>query len=301
MPRTLGRLLLTVALSVSALVPLTQVAASPEAVASPLVGTAIRSVYVRTPRAAAQLVGRAPLQVLLVLHGMGGNGEEFSRELIESADHYGWLIVAPTIDYGDWTNPTLVAREDPALIRALADYLDQLPGLTGIPMRRQVLVLGHSRGAQLAHRFAEFRPEKVLAVAALSAGTYTLPQSSGAQGSIFTFPFGVKDLAQYAGHSLDLAQFSGVRFFIGVGGQDNNPSDLPRQWDNIEGSTRVQRAQAFESAMLRLGAHSTLRVFGNAHHEVTSEMRQAACAFLGSAMLPSAAHLSPGSDDPLPF
>jgi pimeloyl-ACP methyl ester carboxylesterase len=298
MPRTLGRLSLALILAFSALLPLTQVSASPEPIASPIIGTPIRSVYVRAPRGAS--LATRPLQVLLALHGMGGNGEDFSKELIESADRYGWVIVAPTIEYGDWTNPNVVAREDPLLIRAIADYLDQLPALTGMPMRRQVLILGHSRGAQLAHRFAEFRPEKVLAVAALSAGTYTLPQTS-APHAVLSFPFGVKDLAQYTGHAFDPARFSGIRFWIGVGGLDNNPSDLPRQWDNVEGTNRVQRAQAFETAMVQLGAHSILRVFGNTRHEVTSEMRQAACAFLGSAMLPGVFRLGPGSGDPLPY
>jgi pimeloyl-ACP methyl ester carboxylesterase len=300
MPRTLGLLWSALILAISAFVPLTRAAASPGVAVSPLVGTPIRSVYVRSPRGAPLSSRKEPVQVLLVLHGMGGNGEDFSRDLIESADHYGWLIVAPTIDYGDWTNPNVVAREDPLLIRALADYLDQLPGMTGARIRREVLILGHSRGAQLAHRFAEFRPDKVLAVAALSAGTYTMPGPSGAQGGL-GFPFGVKDLAQYAGHAFDLTRFSGIRFWIGVGGQDNNPSDLPRQWDSVEGTNRLQRAQAFESAMLQLGAHSVLRVFGNAHHDVTSEMRQAACAFLGSAMSLVAARVSPGAADPLPY
>src|SRR5439155_24460277 len=121
--------------------------------------------------------------------------------------------------------------------------------------------------------------EKVLAVAALSAGTYTLPETSGTQGTL-TFPFGVSDLTQYSGHAFDPTRFSDVQFWVGVGGQDNNPADLPRQWDTIEGTNRVQRAEAFEHAMTQLGANSVLRVFGGAHHEITTEMRQAACAFL---------------------
>jgi pimeloyl-ACP methyl ester carboxylesterase len=258
------------------------------------VGTPVRAVYVRPPRGVA--TATKPLQVLLALHGMGGNGEDFSRELMERADHYGWLIIAPTIEYGDWTNPNVVAREDPLLIRSLSDYLDQLPQLMGIQTRRQVLVLGHSRGAQLAHRFAEFKPERVLAVAALSAGTYTLPQTSGTQ---VKFPYGLNDLSQYAGHAFDPSRFAGVAFWVGVGGQDTNPADLPRQWDLIEGTTRLQRAQAFEVVMKRLGANLILRVFGNARHEVTSEMRLAACAFLGSAMLPRAPHGTPLSLAPL--
>lgn len=244
-----------------------------------IAGTPIRSVYVRTPR---NLSADKPVQVLLVLHGMGGNGEDFSKDLVESADRYGWLIVAPTIAYGDWMNPNVVAAEEPVLIRALSDYVDQLPQQTGLTLRRRLLVLGHSRGAQLAHRYAEFHPERVLAVAALSAGTYTLPSSSS------SFPYGLKDLASYAGRAFDAKSFEGVQFWVGVGGQDTNAADLPHQWDVYEGRTRVQRAEAFEAAMQRLGASSVLRVFGDAKHEVTSEMRAAACTFLERALQPRA-------------
>jgi pimeloyl-ACP methyl ester carboxylesterase len=298
MPRTLARLsvgmVVAIALLWTVAVP---VVASP-GVASAITGTPIRSVYVRAPRAGT--TPGKPLQVLLALHGMGNNGEEFSRDLIEQADHYGWLLVAPTIDYGDWTNPNTVAREEPILIRALADYLDQLPQLSGLSLRHLVLVLGHSRGAQLAHRFAEFRPDRVLAVAALSAGTYTLPLSAGPQGGM-SFPFGVKDLALYTGRAFDATRFGGIAFWIGVGGLDTNPADLPRQWDTYEGTTRVQRAQAFEAAMQQLGASSVLRVFGDARHEVTTEMRMAACRFLGGMMLPRTPFGSPLAEAPVQY
>src|SRR4051812_40409922 len=66
-----------------------------------LVGTPIRSVFLRAPRGGT--IPGKPLQVLLALHGMGGNGADFSKDLFEQADRYGWLLVAPTIDYGDWT------------------------------------------------------------------------------------------------------------------------------------------------------------------------------------------------------
>ena len=92
-------------------------------------------------------------------------------------------------------------------------------------------------------------------------------------------------MAHYAGRAFDSARFGSVQFWVGVGGQDNNPADVPRQWDPYEGNTRVQRAQAFEAAMQQLGAAASLHVFGSARHEVTRDMGNAACAFLGGAML----------------
>ena len=272
MPRTIGFCLaLAIAL---ALWPAVAPAEDSPTAPDPLAGTHIRSVYLRLPAAGA--AAGQPLRVLLALHGMGGNGESFASALADQADRYGWLIVAPTIGYGDWKNSDVVAREDPLLIQALAAYLDQLPETTGLPTRRLSLVFGYSRGAQLAHRFAEFRPDKVLAVAALSAGTYTLPEG-------FNFPYGVQDMPTYVGRPFDVARFSGILFWVAVGGRDTNSADLPRQWDGIEGSTRVQRAEAFEAAMQNVGANSVLRVFGDAQHELTGEMRVAACDFLEGA------------------
>jgi pimeloyl-ACP methyl ester carboxylesterase len=250
--------------------PSAALAAGPDTAS--VVGAPIRSVYFRPPAGAPS---DRPLQVLIALHGMGGDGEVFSRDLTDQADKYGWAIVAPTIAYGDWTDPTQVAREDPLVIRALLDYVDRIPERTGWQVRPEVLLLGHSRGAQLAHRFAEFRPDRVLGVAALSAGTYTLPTSG------MGFPYGLTDLASYnAGHGFDASRFDDVPFWLGVGGEDNNPADLPHQWDHLEGSTRVQRAQTFESALHELNVHAQLRVYSGASHDLTSDMRISACGFL---------------------
>jgi pimeloyl-ACP methyl ester carboxylesterase len=295
MARTFARLFCALIFVASLGWPVTSFAGTNPVGAAALAGTPIRSVYVRAAKGANT---SAPQQVLIALHGMGGNGEAFGRDLVEQADHYGWLLVAPTIAYGDWKDPAQIAREDPKLIAALAEYIDQLPQITGFQTRRRVLLLGHSRGAQLAHRFAEFRPDKVLAVAAISAGTYTLPLAAEAQGKGLTFPFGIKDLDKYGGRAFDPSRFGGVQFWLGVGSDDNNPNDIPRQWDAYEGTTRVQRAQAFEKAARQLGATTILRVFGGTKHDFTAEMRSAACSFLGGAMLPRGAHGAPLSSTP---
>src|SRR5438067_6343782 len=114
----------------------------------------INDVLIRVPR----IPQEQPLQVVVALHGMGGSGTDFGTELAAQADHYGWLLVAPTISYGDWTDPAQITREDPALAAWLSDYLAQLPERIGMPTQSKVLLFGHSRGAQLALRFTEIHP-----------------------------------------------------------------------------------------------------------------------------------------------
>jgi pimeloyl-ACP methyl ester carboxylesterase len=222
-----------------------------------------------------------PLQVLVVLHGMGGNGEQLAGQLVGQADRNHWLLVAPTIDYGDWTDPAQVAREEPLLIQWLSDYLDQLPEMVGAPIRPRVLLLGHSRGAQLAHRFALFHPERILAVAALAAGTYTLPFDRSAEGKVIRFPFGISDLPSISGHPFSRTRFiEDTHFWLGVGTEDNNPNDLPRAWDPYLGTTRVQRARAFQAALHELGARSVLVAFRGERHVLSPDMADSACGFL---------------------
>jgi len=237
----------------------------------------IPNVYVHAPKDR----GSAPLQVLVALHGIGGNGEQFAGPILSEADRNNWLLVAPTIVYGDWTDPNQVASEDPRLIRWLDDFLDNLPGYIQAPVKPRVLLLGHSRGAQLAHRFALFEPARVLAVAAIAAGTYTLPVEHSDGGNMVRFPFGIGDLRAVAGHAFSRLQFiEDTEFWVGVGTDDTNPGDLPRAWDPYLGATRVQRARSFVQSLHNLGARSVLVNFNGVPHSLSADMTSTACSFL---------------------
>jgi predicted esterase len=239
---------------------------------------AIPSIYLHAPR---DLPSGAPLQVLVALHGMGGNGEQFAANVIREAERNQWLLVAPTIQYGDWTDPAQVAREDPRLILWLTEYLDHLSEYVGVPINSRVLIIGHSRGAQLAHRFALFEPHRVLAVAALGAGTYTLPLERTTAGTMLRFPFGLGDLNTIAGHAFSRTHLvEDTEFWLGVGTEDNNSADLPRAWDPYIGTTRMQRARAFQDALHDLGARSVLVAFRGERHALTAPMTASACSFL---------------------
>jgi pimeloyl-ACP methyl ester carboxylesterase len=145
----------------------------------------VQDVYMRPPRYTASA---KPLQVIIALHGMGGNGQDFGDALASEADQYGWLIVAPTINYGDWTDPVQITHEEPALVAWLSDESCHLPDRTGYPVQPSVLLFGHSRGAQLSLRLTEIHPEQVAGVAAVSAGTYTLPVAEDRSGNALDFP-----------------------------------------------------------------------------------------------------------------
>src|SRR5438067_13854539 len=220
----------------------------------------VRDVYVRPPQASPD---DQPLQVLIALHGMGGNGVDFGNSLASQADAHGWLIVAPTIGYGDWTDPLQITREDPALVAWLSDYVRNLASRTGYAVDPRVLLFGHSRGAQLALRYTEIHPEAVVGVAAASAGTYTLPFSRDTHtGKSLQSPFGVANLAQTdGGQAFDAHSFESVPIWIGVGAADTNDADVPDDWDPYIGVDRLARAQAFTRALQNMGADVSLTIF----------------------------------------
>jgi predicted esterase len=235
-------------------------------------------VFVRQPQGVAE--GHT-LQVVIALHGMGGNGPDFANALAEQADRYGWLLIAPTIKYGDWTDPDKIAHEDPALVAWLSGQIHERVDHADFPVEPQVLLFGHSRGAQLALRFTEIHPEQVAGVAALSAGTYTLPVARDSRGKSLEFPFGIANLAQDSGGKVfDASRFSAVPIWIGVGSDDTNPNDVPDAWDQYIGDDRRERAERFAGALQDMGVAVTLHVFQGANHGLTDDMRQAACAAL---------------------
>ena len=125
----------------------------------------------------------------------------------------------------------------------------------------------------MAHRFTLAYPQEVAAVAALSAGSYTLPEDEDPAHAPLHFPFGVADLEAIGGAPFDRAAFTRVPVWIGVGGADTNPADTARAWDQYEGRTRVERAETFAEQLQARGASVSLHIFGGAGHEETGTMR----------------------------
>jgi poly(3-hydroxybutyrate) depolymerase len=242
----------------------------------------VSDVFIRAPQGVPT---DQPVQVLIALHGMGGNGTDFGGSLASAADQHGWLIVAPTINYGDWTDPAQISHEDPALVAWLSDYVRHLAERTGSNVNPRVLLFGHSRGAQLALRFTEIHPEVVVGVAAASAGTYTLPVSRDVHsGLALHFPFGVSDLAATdGGQAFNPPSFESVPIWIGVGGADTNEADVPDAWDPYIGTDRLNRAKTFTHTLQNMGADVVLTVFPNTDHTLTEEMRSAGCDALALA------------------
>lgn len=237
------------------------------------------SVYVHAP---PQPSDGTPARVLVILHGMGGNGPDLSAPWLAAADERGWIIVAPTFKYGDWHDPDVIRSEDKRLSEELAGILTELPFTVDRPVADKALVFGFSRGAQLAHRFALLNPERIQAVAALAAGSYTLPDTEmwiNNKSQKLNFPFGVADLDRLVGHGCNERALTRVHFWIGVGLNDSRVDDVPRAWDPYLGKTRVLRARSFTRALERHHVPVTLNEFPGADHEFNPTIRASALRY----------------------
>ena len=113
---------------------------------------------------------RLPLQVLIVLHGFGGQGEAFAQQFVSVADANNWLIIGPTFNYTSLTDPTATVSDDLRVTQELLAVLADVPQRSGRAVQPRALLMGFSRGASMVERFALLHPELVLAVAALSGG-----------------------------------------------------------------------------------------------------------------------------------
>jgi poly(3-hydroxybutyrate) depolymerase len=239
--------------------------------------------FVRVPPV---LEGR--LNVLVALHGMEGQGRAFCDPLRTRTDRDGWLVVAPTYAYGDWQDPSQVAREESTrFIPRLREFLAGLPERTGLTLNPQVAIYGASRGAQLAERFALVYPNETRAVAALSAGTYTLPAETfvGENGSLaLPYPFGTADLTERFGRPLDRSALRRVAFWFGVGDLDRDPADVPRQWDRYVGDNRVARAETIARRLGEMGAPVEFALIPNLGHALSDEAQERALDFLFRAV-----------------
>jgi pimeloyl-ACP methyl ester carboxylesterase len=234
---------------------------------------------------------KQPVRLLVALHGMGGNGADMATMVKPLALQQGWAILAPNMPYHDYLNPDLV-RRDGELLPRLKALIDALPARTGLSFQPQVLIFGFSRGSQEAIRYSLMFPEFTLGVAGLSAGSYTLPSTTFTTSATgqqpLPYPYGTADVDTICGRAFDAAATQKVAYFIGVGGADTNPNDVPRQWDQYLGTTRLERAQRYVGILQQFGAHANLEVFPGASHEVTDAMRDDAVQFLATVSAPAA-------------
>jgi pimeloyl-ACP methyl ester carboxylesterase len=125
--------------------------------------------------------------VVLVLHGMKRNGDEYRDFWVPAADRHGLLIVAPTFSDAaypgaeTYNNGHVLAAD--GTVRPPQEWGYAVPARifgylreAGITRRSQAHFFGHSAGGQFGHRMASTQPLDAFAeIAVGNPGWYTLP------------------------------------------------------------------------------------------------------------------------------
>jgi predicted esterase len=225
--------------------------------------------------------GGQPIRLMVVLHGMGGSAADMAALMGPLAAQQNWAILAPQMPYRDYRDPELV-RRDGELLPRLHSLIESLPARTGLQFESQAVLFGFSRGSQEAIRYSLMFPDRTLGVAGFSAGSYTMPATSGQDGQVLKYPFGTADVETFCGQKFDAAAVRQVAYFIGVGGADTKSDEVPRQWDAMLGTNRVERASRFVASLQQFGARASLTVFPGAGHEITRAMTEQAVRFFAT-------------------
>jgi predicted esterase len=225
---------------------------------------------------------KSQIPVIVAFHGAGGNGSRMAQRWVECANQKGAIVVAPSLVYRDYMDPEQVKLDDQENLPRVKALLDSLSERLGLPLDNHFLLYGFSRGGQMAHRFALFYPEEAGGVATLSSGNYTVPRKAQATAAEqpLLFPYGVSDLQKYAGKAFNSGLFASIPFWVGVGGADIVREQVPRNWDFLLGTNRVERAQKFAESLRAAGATVSFASFPGVGHEETDETRARVCDFL---------------------
>jgi len=215
----------------------------------------------------------APVTLVLVLPGLGGIGRSLAEDFVPAAEAHRWLLLAPSPDYDPIASES-VTEADLRVDESLVALADQVVAQSSFHIAPVIDVVGFSRGAQTAHRFALRHPERVAALASFSAGTYTMPTSPQ------PYPYGIGyfDLWNHK-HPLDLAALRHVRVFVGVGEADTNPADVVRDWDAVGGTTRLERGKRFAQALQQISVPSQFQTYPGVGHMLAPAMRADAIAW----------------------
>ncbi len=183
--------------------------------------------------------------VLVVVHGISRNAAEIAMRFAIHPAFSRTTIIAPLFTkegFGQYQQ--LQARtpdQTPADV-GLIRLLDELAAEHEIAMDRFAL-FGFSGGAQMAHRFAMFHPERVTRLCVVSAGWYSLPRAD------LPYPYGIGGAD---GAALVGPDFLHIPTTVIVGNRDTRVDASVRQDDMIDihqGKNRLRRARCYTRAV----------------------------------------------------
>jgi predicted esterase len=219
-----------------------------------------------------------PVTLVVVLPGLGGIGRDLAERFTAAAETERWLLLAPSPEYDPRSASESLQVADLRVDAELGALIDRVVAQPRFHVGPKIDLVGFSRGAQSAHRFALRHPERVAALASFSAGTYTMPTS------LQPYPLGIGSFEVWNQlRPFDPAELRQVRALIGVGTADADPRDVVRAWDAVGGTTRLERGSRFAQALAQLQVPVRFQTYAGVGHVFTAAMRDDAIAWFDTA------------------
>jgi poly(3-hydroxybutyrate) depolymerase len=219
---------------------------------------------------------RAGMPIVAAVHGISRNAREQAALFAPLAEEYGFALIAPLFcreRYRDFQRLGLEGRGRRA-DTFFGEAVDQFCQWLDVATQR-VHVVGYSGGAQFAHRYALFHPERLHGVVLGAAGWYTLPDAKHA------YPLGLADLP--AGLPVSLDSWLALPMLVLVGSEDTERDGALRTGaalDRQQGRNRLERGLRFANAMRQaaqrrnLPARTEFRVLDGVPHSFEIAMRR---------------------------
>lgn len=200
--------------------------------------------------------------VVIVLHGLKRDAEEYRDSWISTAEKYGLKVLAPSFTRTQFpgangynlgqvfhaaSEDELKGKTKPATTLPADKWSFAVPDQVFQDFSQRVPVTdsgytlyGHGAGAQFAHRYALFKPtSKACRVIAANSGWYTFPDRN------IEWPYGLQGVEVLDEATLNQALSSNLWLFIGA--EDTARSGVLRLTDeaDAQGENRKARGENF--------------------------------------------------------
>jgi pimeloyl-ACP methyl ester carboxylesterase len=188
--------------------------------------------------------GGAGAPLLVVVHGLARDAQQYARSFAALCDAHGVVLVAPVFgeDARDYQRLGRSGRGPRADV-ALEAVLEEVVAETGAAAH-PIYLFGHGAGAQFVHRFAMAYPHRVAGAVVACAGWYTFPNKRR------RFPHGIRRSQDLPDVRFDAEEFLRIPIAVLVGEQETSSRDLRRGTRvDRQGKTRVERATNWVAAM----------------------------------------------------
>jgi poly(3-hydroxybutyrate) depolymerase len=220
-----------------------------------------------------QRAGRAPAELLVVVHGSPRTFMEFRDRFEDFGTEHDALILSPLFPVGvaGDANADGYKYLSEAGIRydeVLLDMVSEVTERRGLSCSRFGL-FGFSGGAQFANRFLLLQPRSLWAAVLAAPGSVTLLDERR------DWWVGVRDLRQRFGADLDIDALRGVPVQTLVGAADLDAGEIThrqggRYWmanANLAGASRPERLEALRQSLGRAGVQVTHEVVAGVGHD----------------------------------